>query len=228
MVTGTTHAAPGAAAARFSRSLNAPRDGGELADGIWDDVHSVAQVDVLGQRYAEAIARLCAWPQNALEMDAAGSLRGDLLQEIAPLRAVYHQVKQFDESLAKLRCFCFDVAPLPTFDPAVLALERVLDGVAPSPGGTAFRARLAPVSVQAAAALADYQAGRSGAAEAVVHAAAALDRFREESIRGIGPILFVRRPSFGATNAVSPFGTGGRGPRASRRSIRRNLLSPRA
>ena len=106
--------------------------------------------------------------------------------DVAPLRTLYHQVKQLDESLQKLRSFRFDVEPLPTFDPPVLAMQQALDQLEPTPGGAAYLARLAPVREQARAALADYEAGRPGAAEAVIRAAEALDRFREESIRSRG------------------------------------------
>ena len=168
----------------------------ELADGIWQGVNSVSGMAVLSERYAAAILR-------TLSLPTAKATK--LPRKVESLRTLYHQVKRFDESLRKLRRFRFDVEPLPMFDPPVLAMQQALDRFEPTAGGAAYLARLGPVREQTHAALADYEAGRAGAAQAVIRAADALDRFGEESIRNVGPIVFVRHPSLGSMQGCCPF-----------------------
>ena len=175
----------------------------EFADGIWEGVDSAVADDRLRPRYERAILRTLAWPEDQPSR---------LPRDVASLRSLYHKIKQGQAALAKLRSFRFDLEPLPTYDPPVLAMQRALDPLEPTPGGAAYLARLAPVRELARAALANYEARRPHAAEAVVRAGDALDRFREESIRAVGPILFVRHPSFGRINAVDPYDTVGRSP----------------
>ncbi|MGA2620810.1 MAG: hypothetical protein ABSF26_24575 [Thermoguttaceae bacterium] len=170
--------------------------------------HDAGSFDVTNEPYAAAILRTMALPKE----DARWLPTGRGAADLKALRDLYQQVKRLDASLKKLRSFRFDVEPLPTYDPPVLAMQRALEKIAPTPGGAAYTARLTPVRDQARAALADYEAGRPGAAGSVVRAAEALERFQKESIRAVGPIVFVRHPTFGRVNAVDPYDTPGRGP----------------
>lgn len=180
----------------------------EPADRLWDGVTSDGQVELLCDRYAAAILLAMSLPA-----EEAGRLpRAKSAESLATLRDLYHRVKQLDESLKKLRGFRIDLQPLPTFDPLVLAMQQALEKLAPTPGGAAYVARLKLVQKQVRAALAAYEVGRPGAAELILAAAEATDRFQEDSIRAIGPVLFVRHPTFGRINAVDPYDTDGRGP----------------
>ena len=180
----------------------------EAADGIWETITSAGQNELLCQRYAAAI-----FHTMRLSPDEAGRvLQRNKMEGLAALRSLYHQTKQLDESLKRLRQFRFDVKPLPTYDPPVLAMQQAMEKVAPTPGGVAYLARLEPVREKARAALAAHQAGRPGAAKAILAAAESLERFQEESVRAIGPILFVRHRTFGRINAVDPYDLDVRGP----------------
>ena len=166
----------------------------EFADRIWDGVDPAALTDLPATRFAEAIRRTMLL-DKALELP----------RDINALRTLYQDVMRFDDALRKLRGFRFEVEPLPGFDPASLKMQTALERCAPSAGGAAYLRRLAPARSAALAALAAYQSGQPGAAGQVIHAADALDRFRAESIREAGPLLFVRHPTYGNINAVSPF-----------------------
>ena len=180
----------------------------ELADGIWDGIVSAGQTSTLCDRYAAAILRTLALPAESADVLP----RARNAEALPVWRDLYHQVKLGKESLTRLHRFRFEVEPLPTYDSRALAMQPALDSRAPTPGGAAYLARLAPVRDQARAALQAYATGGPGAAQALIGAAEALQRFQDESIRALGPIVFARHPSFGRINAVDPYDTDGRGP----------------
>ena len=180
----------------------------EFADGIWDGIVSACQTNTLCDRYSAAILRTLELPGEAAE----GLPRERNAEALLMLRGLYQQVKRLNESLSKLRRFRFEVEPLPTYDSSVLAMQQAFDTRAPTAGGAAYLARMALARDQARAALATYEAGRQGAAMALLGAAEAVQRFQYDSIRAVGPILFARHPSFGRINAVDPYDTEGRGP----------------
>ncbi len=177
----------------------------ELSLGIWDGIRPDGQLGLVRERYRSAILR-----SLRLSVDSGISLPSDE----AGLRTLFHQAAQFRESLEKLHCFRFAVEPLPTYEPPILAMQRALDQLEPSPGGAACLARLAPVRNQAQAALACDAEGQPGASEAVIQAAKAVDQFRADSIQAAGKLVFVRHPSFGRINAVDPYDTPGASPAA--------------
>ena len=131
-----------------------------------------------------------------------------------PVHPVLESPKSKEEALGKVQDFRVDVEPLPTFDPPVLKMQEALDKEAPTSGGDAYLKRLAPVKALVQEALAAYQAEKPDAAERLSRAAEAIDKFRNASIRELGPIVYVRHPSFGRINAVNPYETPGVGPAA--------------
>jgi len=180
----------------------------ELTDGIWAEIESHEQEPLLGERYAQTVLKTLSLPAEASDLLPAATDG----QTRALVREVYHRVKRFQESLEKVRRFRFDVDPLPNFDPPTLAMERARDTLLPTPGGAAYLDRLAPVKNLARDALADYAGSKPGAAEKIVRAGEAIDEFWADRIRALGPIVFVRHPSFGRINAVDPYNTEGKGP----------------
>jgi len=189
-------------AARLSDAEQMQR---ELADGIWDGIDSLDHSALVRARYRAAILRAIELPEShATVLDAA--------ETVEQLSAVCHGVKRFQESLAKVRGFRFRVEPLPMYEPPVLKMQEGLASISASAGGARYLGRLASVRTRAESALVAYEAGKPEAVELLATAAASIERFRVESIRELGPIVFVRHPSFGRINAPDPYEAPGKAP----------------
>jgi len=168
--------------------------------GFFGMTRESAGFDQTYKPYASAVRQ-----QDVLSSDLSVSRDAKQKTLITRQQKLDKQLKLFDQSLKKLRSFRFEVEPLPTFDPAELTMQKALDKLEPTQGGAAYMSRLKPVLRQARAALLKYEAGEPGAGRAVIEAAEALDRFKADSIRAVGPILFVRHPGWGRMNMQSSY-----------------------
>ncbi|MCX6924640.1 MAG: hypothetical protein NT154_15710 [Verrucomicrobia bacterium] len=179
----------------------------EMADGIWNGVQSEPDPATLYDRYAQAILKTLALPADAIRLLPPNQDRGG----VALLQDTYHVIKRTDEAWQKISSFRTEVQPLPGFDPAVLPMQQALDEVAPTPGGADYQRRMAPVTKLVNEARAAFASGHRNP-KLELAAGEAIEQFRAEPIRGVGPVAFIRHPSFDRINAPDPYNWPFRGP----------------
>jgi len=173
---------------------------------IFESADSTAKLTVtnpsvageLIEAYVGETIRLLDLPPEARAMFPTA----DDPQTLQAVKDVCHRAAELSEATETVQRFKLDVPRIPLYGPAQLPINRVLENsVAPTTGGSKFLARLDRLREHLPPA----------AEKDAVSAARTIDRYWSETIRGLGPIVFLRRPLL-AVNAVSPYETAPRAP----------------
>ena len=174
----------------------------EQEDAIWKDYWHSGKVTDLLNAYIRAISERLGLSDDQVR-EHLSSTTVDV--EVQFVRDLYHRTIRYQDALARVGQFKFDVTRIPMYDPPQLEIDEALAAqVAPSAGGRAYVEKL-----QSLKPLAEQALGNKP--EAIVDVARQIDRAMSEEIVSLGPIVFIRCPAF-ETNAIAPFSAEGAAP----------------